>query len=215
MPLVAQLGGLRGGHRGRRHRGARSLALALMAMFDEWNWRPPCWLDPSCRRWTSRSRYPRSKSTTWSSSPTTSPRWRPPLRPADGGQVRGKLKNLRPIPSPSPTRWRSVCRLGHRIKGGDGSQPSRRPARVNGVTNGRTHRNGGANGNGKALPPRPRPVHPVTMWRGRLSVALDALRDRRTPPARRWNAAARWRPPTSSCPPATGCRYRPARRRCV
>jgi heme transporter len=28
------------------------------------------------------------------------------------------------------------------------------------------------------------------------------------------NATAQWRPPTSSCPPATGCRSRPERRRC-
>ncbi|HET9874547.1 MAG TPA: MMPL family transporter [Mycobacterium sp.] len=31
------------------------------------------------------------------------------------------------------------------------------------------------NGNGRALPRAVRPVHPVTMWRGRLAVALDAL----------------------------------------
>jgi hypothetical protein len=46
-----------------------------------------------------------------------------------------------------------------------------------------THRNGNngskgstrGNGNGKALGDRNLPMHPVTMWRGRLSVALDAL----------------------------------------
>jgi hypothetical protein len=45
--------------------------------------------------------------------------------------------------------------------------------------NGRVHRNGSSNGAankaGKAERPSLRPVHPVTMWRGRLSVALDAL----------------------------------------
>jgi RND superfamily putative drug exporter len=50
---------------------------------------------------------------------------------------------------------------------------------VNGHTNGRAYRNGATNGStnraGKAGPPSLPGVHPVTVWRGRLSVALDAL----------------------------------------
>lgn len=34
------------------------------------------------------------------------------------------------------------------------------------------------------------------------------------PTCRSWNAASRWRPPTCCCPPATGCRSPPAPRRC-
>ena len=40
------------------------------------------------------------------------------------------------------------------------------------------------------------------------------LKPRPTPSGHPSSATARWRPPTSSCPPATGCRYRPGRRRC-
>jgi RND superfamily putative drug exporter len=36
-------------------------------------------------------------------------------------------------------------------------------------------------GAGRALPRAVRPVHPVTMWRGRLSVALDALTEAQGP----------------------------------
>jgi len=52
-------------------------------------------------------------------------------------------------------------------------------ALANGHANGRAHRNGASNGStngaGKAGPPSLPGVHPVTIWRGRLSVALDAL----------------------------------------
>ena len=54
-----------------------------------------------------------------------------------------------------------------------------------------------------------RPVHPVTLWRRRLSVAIDALETKPAPPinapASPTSGAARWRPPTSNCPPVTGC----------
>jgi RND superfamily putative drug exporter len=47
-------------------------------------------------------------------------------------------------------------------------------AGLSGHTNGRVYRNGMSNGSTKTAPATLR-VHPVTMWRGRLSVALDAL----------------------------------------
>jgi RND superfamily putative drug exporter len=48
-------------------------------------------------------------------------------------------------------------------------------ARVNGHTKALAHRNGTSNGAGKAAPPCPPGIHPVIMWGGRISVALDAL----------------------------------------
>jgi hypothetical protein len=51
------------------------------------------------------------------------------------------------------------------------------PARILAKVNGHSpdpHRNGSTNGNGTTLTVK-LPKHPVTMWRGRLSVALDAL----------------------------------------
>lgn len=76
------------------------------------------------------------------------------------------------------------------------------------------------NGIAKAISGSDRPVHPVTLWRGRLSVAIDALEtDPDAAPAgpptvRGTRGAARWRRPMCSCPPATGCWSRPARRPC-
>ena len=46
-----------------------------------------------------------------------------------------------------------------------------RPIGARKFVGGRSHRNG----TGRAAPRTVRPVHPVTLWRGRLSVALDAL----------------------------------------
>ncbi len=152
------------------------LVPALMAMFDEWNWWLPRWLDRILPSVDFEKPLPKVEIDDLVIIPDDIS-----ALAASGSDLRmvvksaAKLKNLAPdtITVADPLAF-SGC-LGHRIKGGNGSQPSRRPARVNGVTNGRAHRNGGANGNGKALPPRLRPVHPVTMWRGRLSVALDAL----------------------------------------
>jgi heme transporter len=73
---------------------------------------------------------------------------------------------------------------GH-VKGGDdagstaanGFAVAGTPAGTNGhfvarkFAGGLSHRNG----TGRAMPRAVRPVHPVTLWRGRLSVALDAL----------------------------------------
>jgi RND superfamily putative drug exporter len=73
---------------------------------------------------------------------------------------------------------------GH-IKGGDGADSAAAQrlavAAAPGGTNGHSKTKkfvGGfshRNGVGRAAPRAVRPVHPVTLWRGRLSVALDAL----------------------------------------
>ncbi len=156
------------------------LVPALMAMFDEWNWWLPRWLDrilPSVD-------------------------FEKPLPAADIGDLviipddisevgvpgsdlrmvvksAAKLKTLAPdtitVADPLAFSGCMPVRLGHRIKGGDEALPARRPVGVNaGGGGGTALRSGVANGNGKSLS-NGRRVHPVTMWRGRLSVALDAL----------------------------------------
>src|SRR4029077_17797744 len=81
-----------------------------------------------------------------------------------------RLKNLAPdtITVADPLAL-GGCRLARQPVG----------AVTNGHTGGRMHRNGATNGSmnraGKAGPPSLPGTHPVTIWRGRLSVALDAL----------------------------------------
>jgi heme transporter len=147
------------------------LVPALMAMFAEWNW----WLP----RWLARI--------------LPSVDFEKPLPKVD-------MPDLVIIPDdisslgPSGSDLRMVVRSAARLKNlapdtitvADplalrGCLPPCEPvaALANGHTNGRAHRNGTSNGStngaGKAGPPRMPGVHPVTIWRGRLSVALDAL----------------------------------------
>ena len=147
------------------------LVPALMAMFDEWNW----WLP----RWLARI--------------LPSVDFEKPLPKVD-------MPDLVIIPDdisslgPSGSDLRMVVKSAARLKNLapdtitvadplalSGCLPPREPvaALANGHTNGRAHRNGTANGStngaGKAGPPSMPGAHPVTMWRGRLSVALDAL----------------------------------------
>ncbi len=156
------------------------LVPALMAMFDEWNWWLPGWLARILPSVDFEKPLPKVDIGDLVIIPDDISTLAPP-----GSDVRmvvksaAKLKHLAPdtITVADPLAF-SGCLpagepLGHRIKGGDEPLPRRTAAGVNGHhPNGRTHRNGTANGNGKSSP---RPVHPVTMWRGRLSVALDAL----------------------------------------
>ena len=159
------------------------LVPALMAMFDQWNWWLPRWLD-----WL-----------------LPSVDFEKPLPKADigdlviipddisslvapGSDVRmvvksaAKFKNLAPdaITVADPLAF-SGC--------GPIAEPDAAP--VNGARpraaangNGYGYGNGYGNGHGrtlrngsgrKQLPWAGRPVHPITLWRGRLSVALDAL----------------------------------------
>ena len=97
------------------------------------------------------------------------------LRHPDGGQVGGEDETPRPADH-HRCRPSGVQRLpADRARAQQPRQAATR--RLPGVrTTGRFHRtNGTRNGAGatKAIPCRA--VHPVTMWRGRLSVALDAL----------------------------------------
>ncbi|MDT7793050.1 MAG: heme transporter, partial [Mycobacterium sp.] len=147
------------------------LVPALMAMFDEWNW----WLP----RWLARI--------------LPSVDFEKPLPKVD-------IPDLVIIPDdlsslgPSGSDLRMVVRSAARLKtlapetisvadplALSGCLPPREPvpALVNGHTNGLALRNGtsngAANGAGKGAVPCPPGVHPVIMWGGRLSVALDAL----------------------------------------
>ena len=145
------------------------LVPALMAMFDEWNWWLPRLAGPhpavgGLREAAAEGRHRRSG--------------HHPRRHLDaggvgnrhphGGQVGGQAQEpWRRTRSPSPIRSRSAAAC----------RPTARNAstRSTAHTNGHPHTNGAANGKTVKLKRGPRPMHPVTMWRGRLSVALDAL----------------------------------------
>ena len=158
------------------------LVPALMAMFAEWNWWLPGWLARILPSVDFEKPLPKIDIGDLIIIPDDIS-----TLAAPGSDVRmvvksaAKLKNLAPdsITVADPLAFTGCLLagkpLGHRIKGGDEPMPRRRAAGVNGHPNGRTHKNGTANRNGKSLPASLRPVHPVTMWRGRLSVALDAL----------------------------------------
>jgi uncharacterized membrane protein YdfJ with MMPL/SSD domain len=147
------------------------LVPALMAMFDEWNW----WLP----RWLARI--------------LPSVDFEKPLPKVD-------MPDLVIIPDdisslgPSGSDLRMVVKSAARLKNlaldtitvADplalgGCRLARQPvgALTNGHSGGRMHRNGATNGSmnraRKAGPPSLPGTHPVTIWRGRLSVALDAL----------------------------------------
>ncbi len=171
---------------------------ALMAMFAEWNWWLPAWLErilPSVD-------------------------FEKPLPAVDLGDIlmipddisapavpgadlrivlksAARLKNLAPdaIAVADPLAFTGCGRSSEpprRIKGSEyvASSTTRQLAVIGTPTGdtatsgqsaarkfvgGRSHRNGG--GTDRAAPRAVRPVHPVTLWRGRLSVALDALED--------------------------------------
>lgn len=157
------------------------LVPALMAMFDEWNWWLPGWLArilPSVD-------------------------FEKPLPSVDLGDVvlipddisalitpsadlrmvvksAARLKYLVPdsvcVTDPLALRGcglAEVATVRQPVAAGplaaDGTAPGQSIAKK--LTGGRPARNG----SGRALPRAVRPVHPVTVWRGRLDVALDAL----------------------------------------
>ncbi len=157
------------------------LVPALMAMFDQWNW----WLPP------------------WLARILPSVDFEKPLPKVDLGDLviipddisalvapgadlrmvvksAAKLKDLAPdaITVADPLAFSGCNGLAGKVKGSDDAT-AHSPLRETGTNGhavdkkpaiGRTYRNG----TGRS-PGRVRPIHPVTMWRGRLSVALDAL----------------------------------------
>ena len=136
------------------------LVPALMAMFDEWNWWLPRWLDRILPSVDFEKPLPKIDLPDLIIIPDDLSSLGP-----TGSELRmvvksaAKLKNLAPqaVTVADPLAF-SGCMPANQLRSAD---------RLNG-----THRNGAG---GKALLTAEPPVHPVTMWRGRLSVALEAL----------------------------------------
>jgi RND superfamily putative drug exporter len=140
------------------------LVPALMAMFDEWNWWLPRWLDRILPSVDFEKPVPKVDMPDLviipddlSSLGATGSDMRMVVKSA------AKLKTLAPhsVTVADPLAF-SGCMPTKQLRSTD---------RLNG-----THRNGNGHGiaNGETVRTK-LPVHPVTMWRGRLSVALDAL----------------------------------------
>jgi RND superfamily putative drug exporter len=147
------------------------LVPALMAMFDEWNWWLPRWLARILPSVDFEKPLPRVEVPDLVIIPDDISSLGP-----SGSDLRmvvksaARLKNLAPdtITVADPLALSGCLPTDEPV-----------PALVNGHTNGRAYRNGASNGStnraGRAGPPSLPGVHPVTVWRGRLSVALDAL----------------------------------------
>jgi heme transporter len=146
------------------------LVPALMAMFDQWNWWLPGWLDRILPSVDFEKPLPKIDIGDLVVIPDDIS-----AIVAPGSDVRtmvksaAKLKDLAPdsITVADPLAF-SGC-----TRGGDQPAVAASAARTNGhaTTNGGVHHNG----HRRPLPWAGRGVHPVTMWNGRLSVALDAL----------------------------------------
>ncbi len=158
------------------------LVPALMAMFDEWNWWLPRWLARILPSVDFEKPLPKIDMPDLVIIPDDISSLGP-----TGSDLRmvvksaARLKNLAPdtITVADPLALGAV----------PVTQPI--PAVVNGNAHSPSHRNGATNGvkNGKSGPASLPGLHPVTIWRGRLSVALDALETQadseRAPVARR------------------------------
>ncbi|GFG53184.1 mycolic acid-containing lipids exporter MmpL11 [Mycolicibacterium agri] len=161
------------------------LVPALMAMFDRWNWWLPRWLDRILPSVDFEKPLPKADIGDLVIIPDDIS-----TMAASGIDIRhvvksaAKLKSLAPntitVADPlafsgclPPKAAKAVAGTktvnGHRHTNGHSRGHS------NGHPNGHTNGNGATNGKTVKIKHGPRPVHPVTMWRGRLSVALDAL----------------------------------------
>jgi RND superfamily putative drug exporter len=160
------------------------LVPALMAMFDQWNWWLPRWLAPILPSVDFEKPLPNLDIGDLVIIPDDIS-----ALAAPGSDLRmmvksaAKLKTLAPqtITVADPLAF-SGCRPvakppADHANGSEDPLPARILAKVNGHSAGHSagpDHNGSSNGNGKTLTVK-LPKHPVTMWRGRLSVALDAL----------------------------------------
>src|SRR5271166_1682646 len=164
------------------------LVPALMAMFAQWNWWLPRWMSRVLPSVDFDRPLPEVDlgdivviPDDISALTAPSADLRMVLKSA------AKLKHLAPdaICVADPLAFTGCGRNGalrEHVKGGDDASTHQlvvagTAAGTNGhtttkkLTGGLPHRNGA----GRAAPRAVRPVHPVTLWRGRLSVALDAL----------------------------------------
>jgi uncharacterized membrane protein YdfJ with MMPL/SSD domain len=144
------------------------LVPALMAMFDEWNWWLPRWLARILPSVDFEKPIPKTNLPDLVIIPDDISSLGP-----TGSDLRMVVKSAARLKSLAPDTITVADPLALGVA--PATQPM--PAILAGHTNGRAHRNGAPNGakNGKSEPPSLPVVHPVTIWRGRLSVALDAL----------------------------------------
>jgi heme transporter len=145
------------------------LVPALMAMFDEWNWWLPRWLDRILPSVDFEKPLPKVDMPDLIIIPDDLSSLGP-----TGSDLRmvvksaAKLKSLAPhaVTVADPLAF-SGCLPAEQLRSADMLNGAHRNA-TTGKSNGKS--------NGKALLAE-LPVHPVTMWRGRLSVALEALQE--------------------------------------
>jgi RND superfamily putative drug exporter len=134
------------------------LVPALMAMFDEWNWWLPAWLDRILPSVDFEKPLPKVEVPNLVIIPDDLP-----SLGATGSEMRMVVKSAAKLKHLAPQAVTVADPLAF-----SGCLPIRRLRNAE-----RAHRNGGDT-NGETVKTK-LPVHPVTMWRDRLSVALDAL----------------------------------------
>ncbi|MCT7658911.1 MMPL family transporter [Mycobacterium deserti] len=136
------------------------LVPALMAMFDEWNWWLPRWLDRILPSVDFEKPLPKVEVHDLVIIPDDISSLGP-----TGSDLRMVVKSAAKLKTLAPHAVTVADPLA--LSGCTPTKKLRSADRLNGA-----HRNGAANGE---TVKSKLPVHPVTMWRGRLSVALDAL----------------------------------------
>ncbi len=144
------------------------LVPALMAMFDEWNWWLPRWLDRILPSVDFEKPLPKVDIGDLVIIPDDIS-----TLAASGIDIRTVVKSAAKLKNMAPQTITVADPLA--FSGCLPSNGSDCVNALNGHTNGHSHADGVAAGKTVKLKRGPRPMHPVTMWRGRLSVALDAL----------------------------------------
>nr|WP_090341272.1 MMPL family transporter [Mycolicibacterium malmesburyense]CRL71054.1 putative RND superfamily drug exporter [Mycolicibacterium malmesburyense] len=139
------------------------LVPALMAMFDEWNWWLPAWLARVLPSVDFEKPLPKVDTPDLIIIPDDLSSLGP-----TGSQLRIVVKSAARLKTLVPQSVTVADPLAFSGCGGPDA-PTTKMRSVGRLNAG--HRNGG----GTALATAPPPVHPVTMWGGRLAVALDAL----------------------------------------
>ncbi|MCK0177142.1 MMPL family transporter [Mycolicibacterium sp. F2034L] len=152
------------------------LVPALMAMFDQWNWWLPRWLDRILPSVDFEKPLPKVQIDDLVIIPDDISALGP-----SGADLRGmvksaaRMKNLAPktITVADPLAFSGCQPIRQRVVARNGGDQTVRLRTATGYR--RLGRNGISGREGGATVRTTLPVHPVTMWRGRLSVALDAL----------------------------------------
>jgi heme transporter len=144
------------------------LVPALMAMFDQWNWWLPRWLDRLLPSVDFEKPLPKADIGDLVIIPDDIS-----TLAASGIDIRNVVKSAAKLKNMAPHTISVADPLA--FSGCLPSNGSDCINALNGHTNGHSHTHGAGNGKTVKLKRGPRPMHPVTMWRGRLSVALDAL----------------------------------------